>query len=112
MNDRKTPYYERTLDSFADHIITRCTDKPSSNGYYNAVLDTGPNGHVSDPDFACQGYGKTRAEAIAKCATAIRADARGVGKYAPHRCFQGYDFHWRLAKYWEMKEQAEAVDHV
>ena len=100
-----TPYYERTLDSFADHTITKCTDKPSANGFYNATLDTGPNGSLSDPDFAPHGYGKTREEAIAKCAAAIRADARGIGKFAPHSCFQGYDFHWRLAKYWSEKEQ-------
>lgn len=97
-------YWERTLDSFADDIITKCTDKLSESGFYNASLDTGPNHYISDPDFACSGYGKTREEAIAKCAAAIRADSKGIGKYAPHSCFLGYDFHFRLAKYWAEKE--------
>lgn len=107
MSDR-TPFYKRTLDSFADHIITRA--RPRDDGSWHAVLDCGFRSHVSDPDFSPYGYGQSREEASARSAAAIRADARGIGKFAPHSLLvPGYDLHWRLMKHWEMKERFEAV---
>lgn len=103
----KTPYYKRTLDSFADHIITRT--RPHAGGFH-AVLDCGFNTYVSDPDFSPHGYGRTKEEAARKSAAAIRADAVGIGKFAPHSLLlPGYDLHFRLMKHWEMKERFEKV---
>lgn len=97
-----TEYYNRTLDSFADEIITRCSGP--TNGWYHAVLDRGP--YDISFDFAAYGYGRTREEAIARCASEIRRDARGIGKFAPHDCFRGYTFRFQLCKYWSEKESA------
>lgn len=103
----KPKFYERTLDSFADHIITRA--RPYDGGWH-AVLDCGFRTNVSDPDFSTHGYGRTKEEAQAKSAAAIRADAVGVGKYAPHSLLvPGYDLHWRLMRHWDMKERFEVA---
>ncbi len=103
----ETPFYKRTLDSFADHIITRTR---AYNGGYHAVLDCGFNTYVSDPDFSPHGYGKTMEEAASRSATAIRNDAVGIGKYAPHALLvPGYDLHFRLMKHWDMKERLEKL---
>ncbi len=96
------PFYKRTLDSFADDVITRSRPSSDGRGWY-ASLDVGPDSQVSDPDF-CR-YAKTQAAAIALCAAAIRSDAQGIGPYAPHRCFSDYDLHFRLMKHWAAKEQ-------
>lgn len=98
-----TPYYERTLDSFADSIITRVHRNESRTGWY-ACLDVGPESYVSDPDFST--YAATRKEAIRLCAEAIRQDAKGIGKYAPHSLLVpgDYDLHFRLMKHWAKKE--------
>jgi hypothetical protein len=102
-----TPYYQRTLDSFADHIITR--GRPQKDGGWHVVLDRGFN-VTESLDFSPYGYGKDAAEAAANSAKAIRNDAIGIGKYAPHPLLQpGYDLHWRLMKHWERKERFEAV---
>jgi len=107
MSDR-TPFYKRTLDSFADHIITRA--RPRDDGSWHAILDCGFRSQVSDPDFSPYGYGKSHEEASARSAAAIRADARGIGKFAPHSLLvPGYDLHWRLMRHWEMKERFEVV---
>lgn len=106
MSDEK-PFYERTLDSFADHIITRAR---AYNGGYHAVLDCGFKTYVGDPDFSPHGYGKTMEEAARRSATAIRNDAIGIGKYAPHSLLvPGYDLHFRLMKHWDMKERLEKL---
>lgn len=93
---------ERTLDDFADHIITRNTKRG------NAVLDTGFKSQVSDPDFAPNGYGPTPADACVNCATAIRANAKGT---KPRSCIKpdGYDLRYRLMRVWVRKEQMEAL---
>jgi hypothetical protein len=101
------PFYERTLDSFADDIITRVRQEEPREGRetgWYAVIDFGVVSQVSDPDFS--GYGATREEAIRRTAKSIRNDAAGIGKYAPHSCFRdGYDLRWRLMKHWDVKER-------
>ena len=99
-----TLYYDRRLDSFADEIITKV--RRGQNGMFYATLDTGPPEpwNLSAPDFAPDGCRETMEEAIRDCARAIRADDRGVGKFAPHACFRGYTFRFQLAKYWAEKE--------
>jgi antitoxin (DNA-binding transcriptional repressor) of toxin-antitoxin stability system len=106
MSDR-TPFYKRTLDSFADHIITRA--RAYSDGFH-AVLDCGFDTYVGDPDFSPHGYGKTMEEAARRSSAAIRNDALGIGKYAPHSLLvPGYDLHFRLMKHWDMKERLEKL---
>jgi hypothetical protein len=103
-----TPYYQRTLDSFADHIITKA--RPNKDGGWHAVLDCSFKSWVSDPDFSPYGYGKDATEAHSRSAHAIRNDAIGIGKYAPHAILKDcYDLHWRLMKHWDRKERFEAV---
>lgn len=103
-----TPFYKRTLDSFADHIITKA--HPRNDGGWHAVLDCSFKTYVSDPDFATHGYGKDVAEAHARGAKGIRNDAKGIGKFAPHSILKdGYDLHWRLMKHWDRKERLEAA---
>ena len=100
------PYYERSLDSFADDVITSV--RPGRNGLWYAVLDVGPNHYPGDPDFStcCD----SNARAIAECAKKIRNDAKGVGKYAPHSILvTPYDFHFRLAKHWASKEERDVI---
>jgi len=94
------PFYQRSLDSFADHII--CRVRQGENGLFYAVLDLGPEPYVSEPDFST--CAETASEAVKQCAIKIRNDAVGIGKYAPHSVLQGYDLHWRLAKHWDEKE--------
>jgi hypothetical protein len=97
-----TPYYERKPNSFADDIITKVSQ--GDNGLWYATLDTGPNRALSDPDFST--CAETPEEATRRCAAAIRADAQGIGKYAPHGCLKpgSYDLHFRLMKWWAEKE--------
>lgn len=95
---------QRTLDSFADHIITRAS-RGKDSGLWYAVLDVPLPGYVADPDFStcC----RTKAEAVAACAKKIREDAKGIGKYAPHDLVTpSYDLHYRLMPHWEAKEGA------
>lgn len=99
----ETPFYERTLDSFADEIITKIACKTSAGVYY-AVLDV-PDGSNIGADFST---GRSKAEdATAACARKIRDDHRGIGKFAPHSCLQGYDLKFRLMKHWSEKERYE-----
>lgn len=108
MKASRIPFYERTLDSFADHIITR--QRQRNDGNWHAVLDCGFDKRVSDPDFSPYGYGATRKQSAERCAYAIRQDAIGIGKFAPHSILtDGYDLHWRLMKHWEKKERLEAT---
>lgn len=108
MTASRLPFYERTLDSFADHIITR--QRQRKDGNWHAVLDCGFDERVSDPDFGPDGYGATRKQSAERCAYAIRQDAIGIGKFAPHSILtDGYDLHWRLMKHWEKKERLEAT---
>lgn len=102
-----TPYYERTLSSYADHIITKA--RPSSGGWH-AVLDCGFDDGPGDPDFSPHGYGGSAEEAAARSAKVIRDDAIGIGKFAPHRILtDGYDLKFRLMKHWHRKERLEAA---
>ena len=96
-------FYERTLHSFADSVITKV--RRSHDGtLWTAVLDCGETHYPSDPDFATTA--PTRLRAVRFCAYTIRRNAQGIGKYAPHSILvPGYDFHWRLAKYWAKKEK-------
>jgi hypothetical protein len=96
-----TPFYDRTLDSFADDIIVRtiCTKK----GLYYGVLNKPPVTYIAE-DFAT--YRSTEAQAIADCAKKIRNDHLGIGKYAPHPCLRdGYTLRFELMKYWAEQEQ-------
>ncbi|TLX16251.1 hypothetical protein [Rhizobium sp. MHM7A] len=103
----RTPFYKRTLDSFADHIITRA--RRYGDGFH-AVLDCGFDSYVGDPDFSPHGYGKTKEEAARRSAAAIRNDAIGIGKFAPHSLLvPGYELNFRLMKHWDMKERFEKV---
>ncbi len=96
----------RSIDSFSDHIITR--QFGVRNGNWAAVLDTGINPYVSDPDFIS--YGASAADAANKCAFLIRRNAQGIGKYAPRQALEvGYDLHYRLMRHWEKKERFEAI---
>lgn len=102
------PFHKRTLDSFADHIITKA--RPRKDGAWHAVFDCSFVIWVSDPDFATYGHAKDAAEAHARCAKGIRDNAKGIGKFAPHSIFKdSYDLHWRLMKHWSLKERFEAV---
>jgi hypothetical protein len=104
----RVPYYERDLASFADDIITRQARR--SDGGWHAVLDCGIVSQVSDPDFSTHGYGSTRDEAASRCAHAIRQDALGIGKYAPHSVLKpGYDLSFRLMKHWDKKERFRSL---
>lgn len=108
MTSEPTPFYERTLDSFADHIITR--QRQRKDGNWHAVLDCSFDDQVSDPDFSPYGYGATREQAAERCAHAIRQDAIGIGKFAPHSVLKdGYALHFRLMRHWEKKERLEAA---
>lgn len=95
------PYFDRTLSSFEDEIITKVRLSQDRKGWY-ASLDVGPACYVSDPDFST--YAESREEAVRRCAVKIRQDALGIGQYAPHRCFEWYDLHYRLMKHWAAKE--------
>jgi len=104
----RTPFYRRTLDSFGDEIITRQSER--EGGGWHAVLDCGIDSQVSDPDFSPWGYGATREEAARNCAAAIRKDAQGMGKFAPHSVLvPGYDLHFRLMRHWDKKERLLAA---
>jgi hypothetical protein len=101
-----TPFWQRTLDSFADEVIARAyyvpVDDEGRGGYYAAILRT-PKYDLCDPDF--RSYGDTAAQAQAACAKKIRAAAKD-GRY--ERVLQPgrYDFHFRLCKHWvEIEEQ-------
>ena len=108
MTTDRIPFYKRTLDSFADHIITR--QRQRKDGNWHAVLDCSFDDQVSDPDFGPDGYGASREQAAERCAHAIRQDAIGIGKFAPHSVLEdGYDLHFRLMRHWEKKERLEAA---
>lgn len=95
------PYYQRTLDSFSDEIITRV--RPSSSGtLWYVVLDRGVVDQVGDPDFSWAA--ETREDAVAQCAERIRKDAQGIGKYPHSIMVPGHDLHHRLMKHWADKE--------
>lgn len=100
-----TPFYKRTLDSFADEVIARAyyvpLDDEGRGGYYAAVLRT-PQHKLTDPDF--RSFGKTAEQAAAACAKKIRA-AQREGKYEHTLRPDGYDFHFRLCKHWAEYEQ-------
>lgn len=94
------PYRQRTLESFADDVITT-SHRGESGRYWYAKLDVGPQKQVSDPDFSqCA---ESEEEARAKCARTIRDDARGIGKYAPHSILVD-GLQSRLLKHWVQKE--------
>ncbi len=95
------PYFDRTLDSFADETITKTQIGKESRSWY-ASLDVGPTQYISDPDFLT--YANTRDEAIRLCAAKIRAAAQGVGEHIQYRCLTGYDLHYRLMQHWSEKE--------
>jgi len=104
----RVPFYDRDLSSFADDIITWQTR--NGDGTWHAVLDCGMIRHLSDPDFSPHGYGSTREEAARKSAHAIRLDAKGIGKYAPHSVLvPGYDLSFRLMRHWDKKERFQRL---
>lgn len=95
------PFYERSLDSFSDETITHV--HPSDSGVlWYATLDASPQARwPGSPDFSrCAG---SREAAIEACARAIRDDAQGIGKYAPHTILTGYGL-FQLRRHWEKKE--------
>lgn len=105
---KPVPFYDRTLDSFADDIITHQSRR--KDGSWHAALDCSFRNWVSDPDFGSAGYGKTKEDAARNCARAIRDDAKGIGKYAPHSLLvSSYDLHYRLMRHWERKERFQRV---
>lgn len=107
MTRQKLPYYERPLDSYADHII--CHVRQNGERSWHASLDCGINSRASDPDFAEFGYGASRQEASERCANAIRQNARGIGQNAPFETLRdGYDLKIRLMRHWAQKERFEA----
>jgi len=107
MSERPRPYYERNLDSYADHII--CHVRQDREGHWRASLDCGLTLDPSDPDFASHGYGASMEQAAQRCADVIRADAMGIGKFAPHRVLTpGYDLKSKLMRHWAKKERFES----
>jgi hypothetical protein len=99
-----TPFYERSLDSFADEIITQVAQ--SNDGLYYAWLARPPGSYITADFSACR---TTAEQAIAHCAAKIRQDHLGIGRYAPHRCLSdGYTLRFVLMKYWAELEQAVA----
>lgn len=98
------PYYQRDLSDFPDEVIVhvrQSTDERFPHLWY-ATLERPNDIHGRGmPDFVTCAPG--REEAIAKCAKVIRDDAKGIGKYAPHSCFQGYYLHWVLCPHWAKK---------
>ena len=95
-----TDFWERPLDSFADDIIVSA--RQADWGGWYAVLDWGGSDGPGDPDFSCAAG--TKEDAISRCATSIRRDQMGFGKYAPHDLDM-----WRLRKYWAEKERMRAA---
>jgi len=93
-------YYQRPLESFSDEIITKVRYSESTKLWY-ASLDIGPVQYVSDPDFARAA--STKEKAIKLCASRVRKDCEGIGRYAPH--LSEYDLNFRLKKWWAEKEQ-------
>lgn len=91
----------RTLDDFADEIITRLTRGGS------AVLDCGFIEQVSDPDFAASGGRSATAAHIRRNAAGedVREKSRGPKLYGPYNCLSGYNLHYRLMPHWERKER-------
>lgn len=90
-------YWDRTIDSFSDEIITtpahRGTGRVSKN-YWYAGFDCSPLGYPSDPDYGYAGCGKTPEDAVKSMANAIREhlpNARG-------------DLLQRCLKWWTIKE--------
>lgn len=94
------PYYERSIEDFPDSAIVqvRQSTERGSDLWY-AVMNRPPGllGQ-SMPDFST--CGRIEEEAVRLCATKLREDAKGTGKYAPHSCFSGYDLHWVLNPWW------------
>jgi len=99
------PFWQKTLDDYPDDIIVRT--RASGRGWY-AVLDSGFDSSPGDPDFST--FGETREQAVANAARIIRADAQGIGKFAPHSILvQPYSLHFQLCKHWELKQRAVAI---
>lgn len=95
----------RELDSFANEVITR---SGKGSGCWYASLDSRGDKYCST-DFAT-GAG-SREDAIRFCSLKIRLDHIGIGKYAPHNCLQGYNFHYGLAEFWVKKETQRKYRH-
>lgn len=96
-----TPFYERTLDSFANNIIVRTIR--TKEGLYYGVLNKPSVTHITEDFATCR---ETEAKAIADCAKKIRNDHLGIGKYAPHACLRdGYTLRFELMKYWAEQEK-------
>ncbi|NTF18096.1 hypothetical protein G6L37_06735 [Agrobacterium rubi] len=107
MNGITLPYYERTLDSYADHII--CHVRQNREGHWRAILDCGLAAGPGEPDFASHGYGASPEQAAQRCADAIRANASEIGNRAPHRHLTpGYDLKFTLMRHWAKKERFES----
>lgn len=110
MSEKSLPYYERNLDSYADHII--CFVRQNREGHWRAVLDCGLTSDPADPDFASHGYGRSMEEAAKRCADVVRADALGIGKFAPHSVLvPGYELHFKLMRHWAKKERFEELGY-
>ena len=86
------------IDSWENEIITR-THRTKDCWY--AALDT-IGAKYCYLDFVTGA--ETREDAIRLCSLKIRLDVRGIGKFAPHRDLQGYNFFFKLAEYWRRKE--------
>lgn len=102
----ETPFYQRTLDSFADDIITEV--RQGGRGLWYAAADFRANPRTHS-DFA--NAGSTREEAVARCAAAMRQSARGENPKG-YRCgeLEGYMLHWHHMALWAQKEQARTEE--
>jgi hypothetical protein len=101
----EVPFYQRTLDSFSDEIITSVRQS-SDNGLWYASLALAPGMiRMLYPNYStCR---NTREEAVRDCAQRIRESAAQRPDYhgrllAP----DGYYFCFKLARHWVEKEQA------
>ena len=84
------------IEQVPDHILTRA--ERASSGLWYAVLNL-PPGSFSWLDFST--CADTEDAARAQCATKIRDDARGIGKFAPHAELTGYSLYYKQIPYWQ-----------
>ena len=79
------------LGHWLDETITKVHQ--SRSGFWYAVLDVGPVGYPSDPDYStCSS--KSREDAVKRCAAKIRAHNGRLSDY---------DIRYRYGKHWEQK---------
>lgn len=102
---RLVPYRPLARQSLIDEILSLpdrafCEVRPHEGRFRSVIVlgGTKGRGYISDPDFG-GGSGDTEEAAAKSLASAIRADVRGDGKYAPH--WNEYALEYRLLPAWK-----------